>query len=83
VKATRFLFCLSLGAVLLLAALGDSARAMPVSGELGKVSSFAVTDVQYSNSRSFRSCMRQKYGPKYFRGVKRAHRFHMAQACGG
>ncbi len=80
---SRLSFGLSLGALLLLAEPVSSARAMPVSGELGKVSSFTMTDVQYSTSKSFRSCMRQKYGPKYFRGVKRAHRYHMAQACGG
>jgi hypothetical protein len=80
---SRLSFCLSVGAVLLLAAPATSARAMPVSADVGKLSSFNVTDVQYSNSKSFRSCMRQKYGPKYFRGVKRAHRYHMAQACGG
>jgi hypothetical protein len=74
---------LSLGALLVLAAPVSSARAMPLSGDIGKAASFAVTDIQYSSSRSFRSCMRQKYGPKYFRGVKRAHRYHMAQACGG
>ncbi len=43
----------------------------------------AVIPVQFTNSRSFRRCMRQKYGPRYFRGVSRAHRYHMAQACGG
>lgn len=32
---------------------------------------------------SFGSCMRKRYGPHYFRGVKRAHRYFMAQACGG
>ncbi len=82
-KTSRPQFCLSLAAMLFLAAPFAPARAMPVSGVPSKVASFGVTDVQYSNSKSFRSCMRQKYGPKYFRGVKRAHRFHMAQACGG
>jgi hypothetical protein len=80
---SRLSFCLSLGAVLLLAAPIAPARAMLVSGDIGKVSSFAVTDVQYSSSRNFRSCMHKKYGRHYFRGVKRAHRYHMAQACGG
>jgi hypothetical protein len=36
-----------------------------------------------SATREFRRCMRAKYGPRYFAGVRRAHRFHMAQACGG
>jgi hypothetical protein len=80
---SRLSFCLSLGAVLLLAAPHTSAKAMPISGDIAKVSSFSVTDVQYSNSRGFRSCMRKKYGPRYYRGVKRAHRYFMAQACGG
>jgi hypothetical protein len=47
------------------------------------IASPAMTQVQYSNSAGFRSCMRGKYGSHYFRGVKRAHRYHMAQACGG
>jgi len=34
-------------------------------------------------NRAFRSCMRAKYGPRYFARVKRAHRYHMAQACIG
>jgi hypothetical protein len=80
---TRLSFCLSVGAVLLIAAPVAPARAMPVSADVGKAAAFSVTEVQYSNSRGFRSCMRQKYGPKYFRGVKRAHRYFMAQACGG
>jgi hypothetical protein len=36
-----------------------------------------------AENRAFRSCMRAKYGPRYFAGVRRAHRYHMAQACGG
>jgi hypothetical protein len=82
-KIPRLSHCLFLGAAALLSGPAASARTLPISGDIGKVASFALTDVQYSNSRSFRSCMREKYGPKYFRGVKRAHRFHMAQACGG
>jgi hypothetical protein len=38
---------------------------------------------QYRPTRDFRRCMRAKYGPRYFARVPRAHRFHMAQACGG
>ncbi len=34
-------------------------------------------------SKSFTRCMRKRYGPHYYRGVKRAHRYFMAQACGG
>ncbi len=34
-------------------------------------------------SRAFTRCMRERYGPHYYRGVKRAHRYFMAQACGG
>jgi hypothetical protein len=38
--------------------------------------------VQYAyQSKGFRSCMRSKYGPRYFSRVSRAHRFHMSQAC--
>ena len=36
---------------------------------------------QAYNARGFRRCMRAKYGPRYFAGVNRAHRWHMAQAC--
>jgi hypothetical protein len=82
-KTFRLLSCLSLGAMLFSAAPWATARAMPASGNTGLSPPPGVTEVQYSNSKSFRSCMRQKYGPKYFRGVKRAHRYHMAQACGG
>jgi hypothetical protein len=44
-----------------------------------------VETIQYSRrgSREFRRCMREKYGPRYFRGVPRAVRFNMARACGG
>ncbi len=34
-------------------------------------------------SKAFTRCMRERYGPRYYRGVKRAHRYFMAQACGG
>ena len=34
-------------------------------------------------SKAFTRCMRKHYGPHYYRGVTRAHRFFMAQACGG
>ena len=33
-------------------------------------------------SKAFARCMRERYGPHYYRGVKRAHRYFMAQACG-
>jgi hypothetical protein len=48
-------------------------------------SEFEASNVQYTRggSRAFRRCMRAKYGPRYFSRVPRAHRFHMAQACGG
>ena len=39
--------------------------------------------VQFSSDRGFRRCMRDKYGPRYFAGVRRATRYFMAQACGG
>ncbi len=59
--------------------------ATPVAGRLAVVQEDLLEQVQYSaeQSRGFRHCMRQKYGPRYFRGVKRAHRYHMVQACGG
>jgi len=34
-------------------------------------------------SRAMRRCMRARFGPRYFAGVKRAHRYVMAQECGG
>ncbi len=43
----------------------------------------AVPAVATAASASFQRCMRKRYGPHYFRGVKRAHRYFMAQACGG
>jgi hypothetical protein len=53
----------------------------------GKVSAGAPQGVQLaqhsSTSRGFRSCMRAKYGPRYFARVPRAVRWHMAQACAG
>jgi hypothetical protein len=46
----------------------------------------AITPRLFENAQTygggrFRRCMRAKYGPRYFAGVPRAHRFHMAQAC--
>jgi hypothetical protein len=82
-KTSRLSCCLLLGALLLLAAPLSPVRAMPVSGHTGTAHASDMTDVQYANSKGFRRCMRQKYGRHYFRGVKRAHRYFMAQACGG
>ncbi len=59
------------------------AHAMPVLTSPAPAVQEGLIAAQYSNSRGFRRCMRQKYGPRYFRGVSRAHRYHMAQACGG
>ncbi len=41
----------------------------------------AIAAQHTSDRRAFRRCMRAKYGPRYFAGVRRAHRWHMSQAC--
>ncbi len=57
------------------------AEAMPLSvpGPAG------ATPAQFTRSEAaaVRRCMRRTFGPSYYRGVKRAHRAMMAQACGG
>lgn len=60
----------------------SAALALPSAG---RPASMAAEPAQFSRgeSRDFRRCMRAKFGPHYFRGVKRAHRTFMAQACGG
>jgi hypothetical protein len=41
-------------------------------------------EAQYSreHNRAIRRCMRQTYGPRYFRGVRTQHRMAMLRACG-
>jgi hypothetical protein len=62
-----------------------SSAASFVAGAKLITNSSDLLEVQYSRggSREFRRCMRAKYGPRYYHRVPRAHRFHMAQACGG
>jgi hypothetical protein len=78
-KITALVFA----ALLSLAAVG-SATAHELEGDLGtQAAPLAFAQAGASmQSRSFRSCMRQTYGRNYFRGVPRAHRYFMAQACG-
>jgi hypothetical protein len=78
----RLFACLGFGALVLIAAPLAPASALPVT-KLDQLNGTNVELIQHSSSREFRRCMRQKYGRNYYRGVKRAHRFHMAQACGG
>ena len=63
------------------------AAAAPGSGapDIAGLSPAPAEQAQFSRERprDFNRCMREKYGPRYFRGVKRAHRTFMAQACGG
>jgi hypothetical protein len=78
----RFFASLGFGVLLLAAAPPNTASAMPIL-QVDRVSGMGIETVQYNNKREFNRCMREKYGRNYYRGVKRAHRFHMAQACGG
>ena len=59
----------------------SAAGAMPLSAPHPA----GATPTQFSRGESaeVRRCMRRKFGPSYYRGVKRAHRLMMAQACGG
>jgi hypothetical protein len=74
---------LAFGAFLVLVMPVPTATALPVVPGALPTMELSVIVAQYSSSRGFRRCMREKYGPRYFRGVSRAHRWHMAQACGG
>jgi hypothetical protein len=68
----------SLAALLLVDA--PAAAPLPATVDIGPP--YAAVEVQaFPRTREFRSCMRGKYGRRYFAGVKRAHRWHMAQAC--
>jgi hypothetical protein len=80
------MFRLALGAAALALALGaaQAAAVTPVSAGAVDLLPGAVMPAQsYPNNRSFRRCMRAKYGPRYFARVNRAHRWHMSQACMG
>ena len=57
------------------------ASAMPVGIAAQEARPGALLVVQ-PGARDFSRCMRKRYGPHYYRGVKRAHRYFMAQACG-
>ena len=72
-------------AAMMVAGLVSAAAASPLAGILPRPASDGAEPVQFSQTRSqeFNRCMRAKYGPRYYRGVKRAHRYFMAQACGG
>jgi len=78
-------------AVLVLAAAGwafawtSPVLAGPLAGMPPRpLATLDVQPAQYDarSSRAVRRCMRAKYGPNYYRGVKRAHRAVMAQSCG-
>jgi hypothetical protein len=75
----KFSLCLVLAYV-----LGGFVSPAQASDFNGFASDLAFSQTAGSaQGRAFRRCMRQKYGRNYFRGVPRAHRFHMSQACGG
>ena len=62
------------------------ASASPRVGSFAKpevISNIELAQSTRGGNRDFRRCMRAKYGPRYFAGVRRATRYHMAQACGG
>jgi hypothetical protein len=69
-------------AALLIAATAAPVAALPI---LSPAAPGVVSEAQYAHwkARDFRRCMRSKYGPRYFSGVKKRHRYFMAQACGG
>jgi hypothetical protein len=72
----------ALAAIVTLASIGDG-RAAPIAVGRSIASGPGVALAQYGPSnKSFRKCMRAKYGPRYFARVPRAHRYTMAQACG-
>jgi hypothetical protein len=71
-------------AAVLMALPSSNAAAQSPEGPIITISQTAFAQgAANMQSREFRRCMRQKYGRNYFRGVPRAHRFHMASACGG
>ena len=76
----RFLALMLLSLPLLTTAQVGTAAEAPVAGQI------LVANQAYGSrgeNRAFRSCMRAKYGPRYFARVSRAQRYHMAQACTG
>jgi len=76
----RFLCLLALSLPLLTTAQVGTAAEASVAGQI------LIANQAYGSrgeNRAFRSCMREKYGPRYFAGVRRAQRHHMAQACTG
>jgi hypothetical protein len=76
---TMKLAMLAIGAAL---ALSVPAIGAPLPVEVPSVAAPAIGLAQHAyKSRGFRSCMRGKYGPRYFARVPRAVRWHMAQAC--
>jgi hypothetical protein len=82
-KITIVSRALAFGAFLVLFMPVPTGMALPMTPAALPSVELPVIAAQHTSSRGFRRCMRAKYGPKYFRGVKRAHRYFMAQACGG
>ncbi|MFM9976124.1 MAG: hypothetical protein ACKVON_16315 [Beijerinckiaceae bacterium] len=65
--------------------LAGSALAGPYLTPLMQLNPAQATELAQFNAgegRGFRRCMRAKYGPRYFSGVRPATRFFMAQTCG-
>ncbi len=65
--------------------LAGSASAGPHLTPLKQLNPAQATELAQFNAgqeRSLRRCMRAKYGPRYFSGVRPATRFFMAQTCG-
>lgn len=70
---------------LTLAALCISTSAIAaVPRVLADLTPVVVQESQYTRdqNRAVRRCMRQTYGPRYFRGVRPQHRMAMLRACG-
>ncbi len=74
---------LAAGVVLVTAAMMMPSDAMQRAASIPAFDAQPAIAASYRNTREFRRCMRAKYGPRYFSRVPRAHRWHMAQACGG
>ena len=75
-----------LTAVAIILGLSGAALAGPhLAATKDIMPSAQVENVRFNHveARSFRRCMRAKYGPRYFRGVRQAQRNFKAQACGG
>ena len=59
----------------------SAALAMPLAAP--EPAGAMLAQFSRGESADVRRCLRRKFGPSYYRGVKRAYRLVMAQSCGG